>query len=236
MQKDSFQFKQFTIRQHLCAMKVGTDGVLLGAWAKIAAHTIDVGTGTGLIALMLAQRDSEALIDAIEIDENACLQAKDNALASPFADRIRVFHSSLSVYAANTEMKYDLVISNPPYFEQSLKGPNQKRNAARHTDSLPLEDLIEKGRSLLSPTGRIALVLPADREDHLRGVAVENQLNVIRLTRVIPKAGAHPKRILTELSADFALHCTPDTLQIEDSPGKYSTGYIELTMNFYLNM
>jgi tRNA1Val (adenine37-N6)-methyltransferase len=238
MPKDSFQFKQFTIRQHLCAMKVGTDGVLLGAWAKAedAVHILDIGTGTGLIALMMAQRNPGAIIHAIDIDESACLQAEANASSSPFAERIVVFHAPLSRYASSTAMKYDLLISNPPYFVQSLKGPNLKRNVARHTDSLSLDELIETGKGLLTPTGRLALILPSDREDELRGIAVQNQLNIIRLTRVISVAGSPAVRILAELSTDYSRTCTTDTLHIEESFRRYSPAYVELTKDFYLNM
>ena len=160
-----FQFKKFTIRHDKCAMKVGTDAVLLGAWADITAckNILDIGTGTGIIALMLAQR-CFANIDAIDIDTDAYSQAKENVAASPFAERINVIHASCSEYTGScAREKYDLIVSNPPYFINSLKCPDNKRSVARHTDSLSLFELIDDSCSLLSLSGRIALVLPYEQ-------------------------------------------------------------------------
>jgi tRNA1Val (adenine37-N6)-methyltransferase len=235
MSKGSFRFKQFTIRQHLCAMKVGTDGVLLGAWADAPGcrYILDVGTGSGLIALMLAQRYSQAAVDAIDIDEGACRQAMENVEASPFADRVRVMHRSLSAYVQSTGRAYDLVVCNPPFFTQSLKSPDAGRNFARHADSLPLEELVKDAKCLLSPAGKLALILPSGRENELRAIAVSNSLNVVRATQVISKEGAEPKRLLAELSPDFSLPCRKDTLIIM-SPSGYTQAYIQLTEEFYL--
>lgn len=146
-------------------MKVGTDGVLLGAWAGTEScnRILDIGTGTGLIALMLAQR-SKAVIDAIDIDADACLQAQENAESSPFAGRINVRHCALADFAQAATNLYDLIVSNPPYFVDSLKCPDRQRNTARHTDTLTLEDLLQDSRKLLAPQGRIALI-PALRPE-----------------------------------------------------------------------
>ncbi len=172
MSNPFFQFKQFTIRHDKCAMKVGTDGVPLGAWAGIEScnRILDIGTGTGLTAMMLAQR-SKAVIDAIDIDAEACLQAQENAESSPFAERIKIQHSALSDFAQTDTGLYDLIVSNPPYFVDSLKCPDQKRNTARHTDTLTLEDLLQDSRKLLAPQGRIALILPYDQKYVLRIVS-----------------------------------------------------------------
>ena len=142
-----FQFKKFTVWHDKCAMKVGTDGVLLGEWASTerCQRILDVGTGTGLIALMLAQR-STAILDAIDIDSDACLQAQENIAKSPFANRIQVYQTSLSEYMPDENIKYDLIVSNPPYFIDSLKCPDTKRNLARHTDTLSLPDLLRGTR------------------------------------------------------------------------------------------
>ncbi|MDR2119705.1 MAG: methyltransferase [Tannerella sp.] len=236
MANDYFRFRQFTVRQDRCAMKVGTDGTLLGAWVRVAGclNILDAGTGAGLIALMLAQRNCDAAIDAVDIDGDACRQAAENVAGSPFAGRIRVVHASFSAYASETARRYDLVVSNPPYFVRSLKNPDPKRRIARHTDSFPLEELIGKGRELLAPGGRIALILPAGREDELRGLACENGLNVVRLTAVVPVPGAAVKRILAELSVSPASSCGRDTLLIEKARGEYSRAYAELTKDFYL--
>ncbi len=169
MSNPFFQFKQFTIRHDKCAMKVGTDGVLLGAWAgtESCSRILDVGTGTGLIALMLAQR-SKAVVDAIDIEADACLQAQENAESSLFAGRINVFHSDLVDFAQASTHLYDLIVSNPPYFVDSLKCPNLQRNTARHTDTLTLEDLLQYSRKLLAPQGRIALSCLTTRKIVLR--------------------------------------------------------------------
>lgn len=229
-----FQFKKFTVWHDKCAMKVGTDGVLLGAWANVdlCQHILDIGTGTGLIALMLAQR-SEADIDAIDIDADACEQAKENAEKSPFKERIKVFHSPLNQYKSNTQ--YDLIVSNPPYFVDSLKCPDGKRNLARHTDTLSLDDLVEDSMSLLSPTGKLALIIPFDQRDLIISIAKKNSLFVIRETHVLPTPQAAPKRLLIELSK---LEATPQQtyLTIEIERHQYTEAFIQLAKDFYLKM
>jgi len=230
-----FKFKQFTVFHDKCAMKVGTDGVLLGAWAQIgnAKKILDIGTGTGLIALMLSQR-SEALIDAIDIDENACTQAYENVVASPFSNQIHITHSSFADFQP-TE-KYDLIVSNPPYFSQSLKSPDDKRSRARHDDHLPLEDLIAGSKKFLSGNGRIALILPVEQDQKLTGILTQNQLYRIRQTNVIPIPNGQIKRILVELSPTPNPDYTPECLTIEIERHKYTKEYVELTRYFYLNM
>lgn len=219
-------------------MKVGTDGTLLGAWVAVddCRSILDAGTGTGLIALMLAQRNREAQIDALDIDEDACSQAKANVEASPFSGRIRVVHASFQAYASGATAAYDLIVSNPPYFVRSLKNPACKRSIARHANSLSLEELVSQGRELLKPGGRLALILPAGREDELKGIAQANGLNSIRQTSLIPLPGAKVKRVLTELSLNTRLTSdTADTLLIEEARHQYSPAYRELTKDFYLH-
>jgi tRNA1Val (adenine37-N6)-methyltransferase len=237
MANDYFRFKQFTIEQDRCAMKVGTDGTLLGAWATVdgCRNIIDVGTGTGLIALMLAQRNPEAVIEAVDIDPGTCLQARENVERSPFANRIRVVHASWAEYPPASGRKYDLVVSNPPYFVRSLKNPDPLRRIARHTDTLALEALIGKGKEILVSDGRIALILPVGREAELSALADRNGLYVVRQTYVVPVYGAAAKRLLAELSASPS-PCRADTLWIEKARGEYSQAYRALTKDFYPNM
>ncbi|MBS1321434.1 MAG: tRNA1(Val) (adenine(37)-N6)-methyltransferase [Parabacteroides sp.] len=233
-----FQFKKFTIRHDKCAMKVGTDAVLLGAWTDTASckNILDIGTGTGIIALMLAQR-SCADIDAIDIDKEACVQAEENVAASPFAGRIKVIPASCADFARSmTQKKYDLIVSNPPYFINSLKCPDNKRSVARHTDSLPLSELIENARALLSSAGRIALVLPYEQLEEVRETAQKNSLHICRQTNVIPVPGAHPKRLLVELSPVSTDTKKRNTLTIEEALHQYTPEYIALTKDFYLKM
>lgn len=236
MANSYFQFKQFTIRHDKCAMKVGTDGVLLGAWAEIrsARRILDVGTGSGLIALMLAQR-SNARIDAIDIDRDACIQADENSKLSPFADRISIEHASFAEYASVCPKKYDLIISNPPYFITSLKGPDEKRNLARHTDSLLLEDLIKDSKRLLTTDGRIALILPFEQTKSLLDLSKKYDLFPYRRTDIIPQPGSNPKRLLIELSIQQKSY-TADSLIIEEARHQYTAAYKTLTHEFYLKM
>lgn len=232
-----FQFKKFTVWHDQCAMKVGTDGVLLGAWADPsgAARILDVGTGTGLVALMLAQR-SEARIDAIDIDASACGQAEDNISRSPFADRIGVTPFSLAAYRQTGPAPYDLIVSNPPYFTDSLKCPDTKRTWARHTDTLPLPDLLRDSRALLTPQGRLALILPYDRRDYLLACGREVSLFVSRETAVLPTPGSCPKRLLVELSQVPAAFPFSSQLTIELERHRYTLEFSELVRAFYLHL
>lgn len=237
MANSFFQFKKFTIHHDLCAMKVGTDGVLLGAWVSIFPnqHILDVGTGTGLISLMLAQR-SNSIVDAIDIDASAAQQATINSSLSSFASQINVYHTSLDNYANSTQQRYDLIVSNPPYFSRSLKCPDSKRNTARHNDSLPLSELISRSCALLQPQGRIALILPYDGRAELLSIAKQEKIHLIRETIVIPTPGNTPKRLLAELSASPVAAIKTSTLIIEESRHQYTPEYTELTRDFYLKM
>lgn len=230
-----FRFKRFTVFHDKCAMKVGTDGVLLGAWTDTgdAESILDIGTGTGLIALMLAQR-TNAPIDAIDTDESACLQAVGNVAASPFSGRIHVVRSSFADF--QPDVKYDLIVSNPPYFSRSLKSPDDKRTKARHDDSLPLHDLIAGSKELLSENGRIALILPVEQDGKLTETAAQNRLYRIRQTNVAPVVDGTVKRILIELSSVPNPDYAPEYLAIEQERHKYTKEYEELTRDFYLNM
>lgn len=237
MANSYFQFKQFTIRHDKCGMKVGTDAVLLGSWTRIenCRKILDIGTGSGIIALMLAQR-SQAAIDAIDIDKEACIQAQENVQAAPFNNPICVIHSDLAHYARICNSHYDLIVSNPPYFINSLKCPDQQRNTARHTDTLFLSDLLQESCRLLAPAGRIALVLPYEQLDELRYTTLEKRLHIIRQTHVIPCTGGVPKRLLIELSKEKQMDVTPDILVIEESRHQYTEEYKALTRDFYLKM
>lgn len=233
-----FRFKKFTVYHDKCAMKVGTDAVLLGAWAdtSFCRNILDIGTGTGIIALMLAQR-SQATVEAIDIDKEACVQATENAAASPYTERIKVVHASCADFAASNQQKrYDLIVSNPPYFINSLKCPDNKRTVARHTDTLLLSDLIREAQTLLSPSGRIALVLPYEQLEEVKALASANHLYICRQTDVIPTLGAAPKRLLVELSTTEENIKNRDTLTIEEARHQYTPEYIALTKEFYLKM
>jgi tRNA1Val (adenine37-N6)-methyltransferase len=230
-----FKFKQFTIHQEKCAMKVGTDGVLLGAWAgcENANQVLDIGTGTGLIALMIAQR-SQATIDAIEIDENACLQAQENFQRSPWSRRITLLHKSFQEYAEETNKKYDLIVSNPPYFQNSLHAADEQRTKARHNRELELSDILEGTSKLLTNDGKLSIILP-----YIEGVmfianASDKGLYCVRQTNVLPTPKASVKRLLLEFQKQKKTLVDQDLVIELDKRHEYSEKYIELTKDFYL--
>jgi len=227
-----FRLKQFTVFHDQCAMKVGTDGVLLGAWVDCSqtVKILDIGTGSGLIALMLAQR-SNALIDALDIDENACKQAKYNVENSIFKERIQIIQSDFNNF--NADYKYDLIVSNPPYFTNSLPAPDKQRNIARHNHALSFEVLLKKSATLLTEKGKIALILPYDAENQIQSFAENSGLFLCRKTVVLPKLDAAPKRILLEYSSTKTKPEISE-IYIEKERHIYSDEFRKLTEEFYL--
>jgi len=230
-----FAFKQFTVRHDRCAMKVGTDGVLLGAWTDLShsRRILDIGTGTGLIALMLAQRCMDARITAIDLDSAAVEQAQENIQASPWKDRIEALQQDICTYHPNGT--FDTIVSNPPYFIDSLKCPDGQRSTARHTDTLDADRLIGKVSELLTSDGRFSIILPAEQTEDLIRVAGEKGLHPSRQTWVITRPGLSPKRILMEFRK-IPVTLQPDELVIELERHVYSEEYIALTKEFYLKM
>lgn len=230
-----FRFKQFTIYQDQCAMKVGTDGVLLGAWsnARNKASILDVGTGTGLIALMLAQRNSAAVIDAIEMDNDAARQATQNVDGTPFSMQISVHHQCFQHFALMTKKRYEFIVCNPPFFVDALKSPNAQRTMARHTQSLSLQELFSHSRKLLTENGRIALILPYTNMKRTIEIAQTHAFFLSRRTTVKPLPHSTPKRVLLEFSNQNTL-MQEDELVIELSRHCYSDAYRTLTRDFYL--
>jgi len=228
-----FQFKQFTINQDKTAMKVGTDGVLLGAWTRLVGNNmLDIGTGTGLIALMMAQRCSNK-ISSIEIDNNAYLQAKDNFNNSNWSERLEILNISLQEFKPNH--KFDTIVSNPPFFNKSQKTPDESRNLARHTDSLSFEDLLGFISENLSKLGIASFIIPFDSEKEFLQIAEKENLYPNRICRVRGTDKTPIKRSLIEL--DFQkTTCVETSLTIEISRHVYTQDYINLTKDFYLKM
>ena len=235
MPNDYFKFKQFTIQQERCAMKVGTDAVLLGAWVNVAqsGQILDIGSGSGIISLMLAQR-TNATIEGVEIDKDAYLQSIENAAKSPWRERIFFQNNSFQNFCLNNKSQYNLIVSNPPYFVNSLKSDNINRNIARHNDSLTFEDIIEGVSQLLAPTGRFALILPYKEGCIFIAEAVKQSLFCIRKTNIKPKPNSSISRLLLEFH-QLPAPCNEDFLVIGTGEiDKYSDKYIELTKDFYL--
>ncbi len=230
-----FKFKQFTIHQDKCAMKVGTDGVLLGAWANCSdtKNVLDIGTGTGLIALMIAQR-SNAVIDAIEIDEEACLQAHENFHKSPWENRIRLIHQSFQDFVHETDKSYDLIVTNPPYFQNSLVAPDDQRTKARHNRNLELYDIIDGAEKLLSENGTLSIILPYVEGVLFIAKAAEHGLYCVRQTNVIPKPKAPVKRLLLEFKRQKKTFVDQDLIIELENRHEYSDNYKSLTRDFYL--
>ncbi|TCO09643.1 tRNA1(Val) (adenine(37)-N6)-methyltransferase [Natronoflexus pectinivorans] len=234
-----FHFKQFSVKQDKTAMKVGTDGVLLGAWVPVenSCKILDIGTGTGLITLMLAQRNPNAIITAIDIDEDAFSQAMENVLDSPWHDRITVIHESLQKFSKNHPVKFDLIVTNPPFFNNSLHAQNKARSTARHTHLLPHEDLLIDGKNLMTANGKLALILPVTEYQLFSRKAenfgfYENQNMTIFPT---------PKNAAVRIMGIWGLQKTSETFKEEiiiEEYGrhKYSDEYIALTREFYQKM
>lgn len=233
MSNNYFQFKQFKINQSNCAMKVGTDGVLLGAWTDVenVKSILDIGTGTGLIALMLAQR-SNALINAIEIDKDAYIQAKDNIENSNWNDRIKIQNVSLQDFV--TDEKFDLIVCNPPYFQNSLKNPDEKKTIARHTVTLTFDELIDYSVKILSPLGRLVVIIPFSEIDSFMKKAENQKLSLNKILNVKPNATKEIKRVICEFEF-IKKPFSESYLTIEKgSRHEYSDEYISLTKDFYL--
>lgn len=240
MSNPYFRFKQFTVWHDRCAMKVGTDGVLLGAWCDVAAshRILDVGCGTGLIALMVAQRTAgDVTVDGLEIDAEAAGQAAENVARSPWSDRVYVTKADfLDVVAAGAAPRYDLIVSNPPYFEHSLLPEDEARLTARHTERLTYAALLQGAADLLLPEGRVALIFPASLYPAVNAQARRYGLYPRRLTWVSGRAGLPPKRVLVEWSRGAASICGESHLAIETAPLQWTPEYKALTRDFYLQL
>lgn len=237
MSSDVFAFKQFKIKQDKCAMKVGTDAVLLGAWTECgnAKKILDVGTGTGVLALMLAQK-SEATIWAIDIDKDSFIDAKENAYQSKWNDRLNVLNISMQEFTKENSNDFDVIISNPPYFTDAYKAKELSRNTARHTDELPFDQLIECVVKLLSEDGHFFSILPYNEAIQFKNMAAKNNLYLIKSTRVKTKPEKEPKRLLMMYSRKQQIQ-TEDELVIElDERHHYTQQYIDLTKDYYLDI
>jgi len=218
-------------------MKVGTDGVLLGVWADVSSvkNCLDIGTGTGLISLIIAQR-CNAIIDAIEINKNSFDEAKENFDNSKWSHRINAFHSSFQEFYKSSSKKYELIITNPPYFKNSLKSEDIGRNLARHNDELSLDDLLSGLVKLLNPSGKFCLILPTEQLEDFKKMALEKKLFCKKQTNVRTTPTKDAKRVLLEFRLKDSPLINEELIIEQNGRHQYSDEYINLTKDFYLNM
>lgn len=229
-----FLFKQFEVQHHLCAHKVGFDGVLLGAWANTdkAKTILDLGCGSGLIALMMAQQNSVANIFGIEIDNASFLQAKTNFENSQWNSRIKAIENDFQKH--KFEIAFDHIISNPPYFIDALKTPEERRTGARHFSIVEFDQLIKKAVSSLNSSGKISLIIPSQNKNQILSILNKNDLYISRKCNVFTKSNQVSERILIEATKEKC-DVEENDLFVYDSEGNYSAEYIKLTNQFYLN-
>ncbi|NNJ89206.1 MAG: methyltransferase [Eudoraea sp.] len=219
-------------------MKIGTDGVLLGAWTPLDSdpqHILDIGSGTGIIALMLAQRSNAQEIDALEIEPNAYEQCVENFEESPWADRLFCYHASLRMFVEEAETSYDLIVSNPPFYNEDVSSGDVPRDMARQSSTLPFDELVKSVSILLSPNGIFATVIPCKEEASFVNLATKAGLHLQKATRVKGTSDADIKRSLLT----FSFHKTvveEDVLVIEQKRHVYTPAYVALTKDFYLKM
>ena len=238
MSNKPFQFKEFKIHQDKTAMKVGTDGVLLGAWVKTKSayfSVLDIGAGTGLIALMLAQKSNAEVIDAIELNDEAYEQTVENFELSNWGDRLFCYHASLQEFVDEIEDEYDLIVSNPPFYTSTYKELSEDRAMARHTESLTYDELLAGTSKLLSAIGSCAFIIPFSEEENFIKIASENNLFPNRITNVKGTENSPIKRSLLQLSfQETTVKKTELIIEIERH--KYTQNYIDLVQDYYLKM
>ncbi|WP_418508566.1 tRNA1(Val) (adenine(37)-N6)-methyltransferase [Corallibacter sp.] len=233
-----FLFKQFTVHQDRCAMKIGTDGVLLGAWSSLEHQPfsiLDIGAGTGILSLMLAQRSQAEIIDAIEIDDEAYEQCVDNFEQSPWGDRLFCYHASLDEFTEEIEDTYDLIISNPPFYSENYKTDNQQRDLARFQDAMPFDHLLNSASKLLSENGVFSVVIPHQEEKHFIELASKVALHPNNILHVKGTPDSEIKRSLIDFSFKKST-INISELIIETSRHNYTEAYKNLTKDFYLKM
>ncbi|QOD60285.1 methyltransferase [Polaribacter haliotis] len=236
-----FQFKEFTINQDITAMKIGTDGVLLGAWCAVDKYPdtiLDIGSGTGVISLMIAQRSDAMTIDAVEVDENAYEQSVENFEQSDWGDRLYCYNATFQEFAeeiSEEEETYDLIITNPPFYNDDFETENESRNKARFTSSLSFEELIIGVAKILSENGTFATIIPFKEEVSFINLAKENNLFLNRVCRVQGNETSEIKRSLLEFSFEQK-EIKEENLIIETGRHQYTEQYINLVKDFYLKM
>ena len=235
---EPFRFKQFSVNQDKCAMKIGTDSVLLGAWTSLENNPnsiLDIGSGTGILALMLAQRSNAQLIDSMEIDDLAFEQCVENFENSPWPDRLFCYHASLQEFTEEMDETYDLIISNPPFYREDFKSKNEKRYIARFQNALPFELLLSCAEKLLSENGILSVIIPFKEEEYFIDLASHVNLFPKRILHVKGNPSSKIVRSLIEFSLVNS-DVKTEEIVIETSRHQYTKEYINLTKDFYLKM
>ncbi|KQS33738.1 tRNA1(Val) (adenine(37)-N6)-methyltransferase [Dyadobacter sp. Leaf189] len=232
-----FQFKQFTVQQDQCAMKVCTDACVLGAWVDVenADRILDIGSGTGLLSLMVAQRNTYAAIDAVEIEAEAFYQAGENVENSPFNGRITLFHAAIQDFTS--EHLYDLIITNPPFFQSDLRSPAGKVNLAHHAEALDFVSLLASIKRLLAPEGRFVILLPVDEGNQFRKMAAEQNWRLDQELTLFHQTDKKAFRVLMEFrnAASPTRDTVTETLNIYQEDGiTHDPKFRELLKDFYL--
>lgn len=236
MDSRPFIFKQFVMQHHRSTMKIGTDSVLLARWVDVerVGSALDIGTGCGIVSLMLAQRGVQT-VDAIEIDEQSSNEAAQNFRSSPWSDRLNVVHGDVRVLSDSTTKKYDLVISNPPFFTDFFKGESERRNLARHTDSLSFDELCVAAKKYMHAESRFVLVLPVLQSVEFKRIAFEEGFSLRRQQFIVPVEGKEPNRV----NMDFVLYdteCVDETFVIRKADGCFTEEYNEFLKDFYITL
>lgn len=236
MNPETFRFKQFNLIQDDSVFKVGTDGVVLGAWVETSGtnRVLDIGTGTGLIALMIAQKTKDTVIDAIEIQEESCSLAKSNFESSPWSDRLNIFHAPLQNFISGSKNRYDLIVTNPPFFIESLKNPSGRKSVSRHSDSLSMKEILEGTSELLAPQGKLSIIYPCKEAEIFRKLAQKSGLVCRRRMFLKPIPQKEPVRTLMEFGFEQIV-CADEELTIEKGQRHhYTDEFKSLTGEFYL--
>lgn len=236
MSNTYFRFKQFTVHQDKCAMKVSTDACILGAWVEIAADTqkiLDIGTGTGLLTLMMAQRSEGAVIHGIELDEAAAQQAFENVQSSPWKDRIEIINADATTYEFTQQ--YELIVSNPPFFNNSLLGSNAQRNNARHTLTLTYQHVFDIISKNLSIGGAAVILLPVEGLSDWQKILVAHGWHIATMLEIHPRTGAEANRVICVCKQGIMDACKTQHLFIREAGNEYTDTFQQLMQSYYLD-
>ncbi|GAB4492246.1 MAG: tRNA1(Val) (adenine(37)-N6)-methyltransferase [Saprospiraceae bacterium] len=237
MASPPFHFKKFSIEQDGAAHRVGTDGVLLGAWANVenCANALDIGTGTGLVALMLAQRNEKLLVTAVEIHPQSAALARRNFAASPWAGRLQLMEISIQDFAQQADLQFDLIVSNPPFFSETIVSPDASRRLGRHTASLPPTDLLAAAKKLLTENGRFCVILPVLEGKHLCELAVPNGLYCTEEVEIYARPGKPAERLLLCFEKNpYRFERKKLGVYAAEKGAHYGADFKRLTADFYL--